>query len=210
MSFMPQGSHRGLREMDIPGSMAFHVSMTVVYVIIAAALYFVVNLRFMGVARRVLDQWARLTIPMGRERRQFSNIGTEFAYETDGDTSEHDAAIGVKMLGVFGVVLLWYFLLTDLPPVLMTGCLGIITGYFLIYLMNYRVIINDQVISVPTYHCTRQSYRLDQLIRIEGQGTSLTRLYFSDGRRVEIMRYVQGKKTLLLRLQNIADRNQKD
>ncbi len=191
--------------------------MLVPYLVIAAALHWVLGRRFMGPIRRAMDIiFNRQTADLGTALR-FSRIGEAKAYDSQARTDSHQTTIGLRMLATFGATTLLCMLAfgqsaeamlgNGVTPFLTFAMLFLITGYYLIYIWTYRIDIAADTMTIPTYHMTRRALDPRRLIRIEDDGAYVLRLYFEDGSRAEVLKYVTGRQALTARLTAEVNRN---
>ena len=191
------------------------------YIVIAAALLWVLNLRGMGSIRRLFDRFLNATTSGLSLMTRFSEIGTDRKFEKQGHTAYHSSSRGLRLIATALTGLaLWYWLtlsqtnniagvtVQSNPPSFVTIALVLlIVGYYLIYIWTYQVKITDTELTVPTYHLTTRSYDLTQLNSVEDDGAYSLRLYFRDGRRAEVLKYVTGQLTFRRRLEDTVKNN---
>ena len=188
------------------------------YLVIAAAIVAILNLRFMGKIRRLFDKGLNATTSDLDLAKRFSEIGERRAFETTGRTSKHQVTRGLRVLATgLTIAAIWYWLGTSFwpqdygitvhgaPPSFITIALVfVIVGYYLIYIWTYEVQISDTDLIVPTFHLTKKRYDLTQLRSIEDDGAYMLRLYFHDGKRAEVLKYVTGPQSFRTRLEQLA------
>ena len=190
----------------------------IAYLVIAAAIVGVLNLRYMGPIRRLFDKGVNATTSDLDLAKRFSEIGERRAFETSGRTSKHQVTRGLRVLATgLTICALWYWLgmawttevdgmtIQSNPPSFLTIALVlVIVGYYLIYIWTYEVQISDTDLIVPTYHLTKKRYDLTKLRSIEDDGAYMFRLYFHDGKRAEVLKYVTGPQSFRTRLEQLA------
>ena len=190
----------------------------IAYLVIAAAIVGVLNLRYMGPIRRLFDKGVNATTSDLDLAKRFSEIGERRAFETSGRTSKHQVTRGLRVLATgLTICALWYWLgmawatkvdgmtIQSNPPSFLTIALVlVIVGYYLIYIWTYEVQISDTDLIVSTYHLTKKRFDLTQLRSIEDDGAYMFRLYFHDGKRAEVLKYVTGPQSFRTRLEQMA------
>lgn len=185
--------------------------------LIAAAIRWLLNLRGLGPLRRAMDVFANGSVTNLNHAKRFSDIGESVPFEAQGGTNRHETTVGLRILATFLMVTLLGILATGGPtqPLLGRGMESflvfagavLLAGYYLIYIWTYRLTLSDSELVIPTWGLGEKRFDLARLDSVEDDGAYCLRLYFDDGRRAEILKYVTGRRTMLTRLENRVKRN---
>ena len=185
------------------------------YILIAAVLVWVGNrprLRWFG---RALDRHADRYVKGGRAVEVLAGLGSKRAVPANAGRSVHAATYGLKLVSTLLIVLLmttlYYqmvgpqeqFVPEDYEAATFIA-FGVAGLYYLIYIWRYRLVLEDQMLSIPTLAMSMKHYDLRNLIGVEASGGHTAKLFFGTGRPVEVLRHVADRDSLFARLHAAA------
>ena len=173
-----------------------------ILLVIAAGVKFALNRMGAGV-RAKFNKMANSKI---------SDLGAAKVVAAVGDTASvhntlgrrtHHVTIGIKLLGTaLSLFTLVYFadpsngLLPEKNFMLWYSGLAACFAWYLGYIWTYALVIENTELSVPTWGFGVKTYDLKNLISIEEDGAYSVTLFFEDGRKAEILKYVAGRGAL--------------
>lgn len=118
------------------------------------------------------------------------------------------ATIGVRGISTICVIALLYLLnlhsedaaFSPIPPDYfwegyMTA--SALSAWYMGYIWTYELHLDGYRLVIPTWGFGAREYDLRALIRVEDDGAYIMRLFFEDGSRAEIVKYVRGRAELL-------------
>ncbi|WP_425050935.1 hypothetical protein [Psychromarinibacter sp. S121] len=190
------------------------------YLIIGAAISWVLKFRGLTPLRRGLDRLTAGNTENLEHMLRVAGIGQEAPYEQEQRTTTHKATFGVRMLGTFLVVALLLMIcpllggdpalpLPGLEGLLIYLILVLLGAWYLTYMWTYEIVVTDKVISAPTWWLKRKDHDISTLDMMESDAGYMWRLYFWDGKRIEVLRYVAGRKALERRLKRQIELNRR-
>lgn len=196
------------------------VGYLVGYLIIGAAITWLLKFRGLTPLRRGLDSLTANRTDNHESMLRVAGIGQDAPYDQEKTTATHKATFGVRMLGTFivtAIVLAICPLWGGDPTLPLPGRDGVLTylilvllgAWYLTYMWTYEIVVSDSILSAPTWWLRRKAYDISTLDMIESDAGYMWRLYFWDGKRVEVLRYVAGRKTLERRLKKQIELNRR-
>lgn len=187
------------------------LKIIMIYLLIGAVLVFVLNRPGMGRVRRGMDRLANRSASGLGAAKLVADIGSAQQAGLAAGQVQHDATIGLKALStvVVGLMLALMWPGAEWTPgmsivgpdgqlIFAGACL--LAAIYLAFILRYRIEIVGNDLMVPTYWQTRRAHDLRKLTSLEDDGAYIFRLYFEDGRKVEILKYVTGAADLRQRL----------
>lgn len=168
--------------------------------LIAGAIWYVVNLRGMKLFRQALDRshsfeskmWTTLSA-MGEDDATGGSLTHEVFHATLGLRTVSTALIGLLMLVLFPVPLL-----EDAMP--FAGMFAVeeyvlcavIAGYYLFWVHSYRVEVHGSTLVYRNFLMRQRNLDLRRLEDVEDDHHYCLRLYFDDGSKAEIFKNLTG------------------
>lgn len=124
--------------------------------------------------------------------------------------------LGVRVISTVGVIAILYLLnlhsenagISPLPPeYFWEGYMAAsaLSAWYMSYIWTYSLALDGHRLIVPTWGFGAREHDLRGLIRVEDDGAYLLRLYFEDGGKAEVLKYVRGRAELL----NLLDEMQR-
>ena len=175
-----------------------------IYLGIAAAIGFVANRKGMGRFRAWLDRASNKHVAGLAEAKRISMVGETRAVQAFAGRAVHRVTIGTRLLST-GLAVALLLVINgrvgagpgtfvpqgyEIPALIAAVLLAI---YYLAFIWSYRLIVEDGSLTVPTLSFGRRRLDLRKLVRVEDDGAYLLRLYFEDGGRSDILKYVEGR-----------------
>ena len=179
-----------------------------IYLVIAAVLVFVGSFKGMGWFRRGLDRAAN---------RQNGQLGNAKVIAGFGDNKEVQAfagrrtfrmTFGLRLMSTVlsGVLLL--FLFRDIGaenPMVAPKGLGAevflggagLAAFYLHFIWRYALVIQDYELHVPRYIGSPKVFDLRKIEHVEEDGQYNLRIWFSEGGKTEIIKFVEGHGKLM-------------
>lgn len=190
-----------------------------IYLAIAAVIVGIGRPKGMGRYRRGLNKLANSKVENLAAAKVIASVGDSKRVDTFVGRRVHRLTVGTKLLSTFlasALVVLIYKDVDAAQPLIapaghgetvFLSSLGIV-GYYLAYIWSYKVVIQDFELRVPTYFFSSRPYDLRQLEWFEDDGAYTLSLWFEDGGKASIMKYVEGRATLLKELSSYAKANE--
>ncbi|MEM9438191.1 MAG: hypothetical protein AAGA15_14230 [Pseudomonadota bacterium] len=180
---------------------------------VAIVVWLVFNRAGTPATRAILDRLANKKKAPGQDR--VARIGeTPLAPDAFGKRVL-PATIGVRGISTICVIAVLYLLnlhsedasYSPIPPdYFWEGYMAAsaLAAWYMGYIWTYELHLHGSRLVVPTWGFRSREYDLNSLIRVEDDGAYILRLFFEDGSRAEIVKYVRGRADLLNALERHA------
>ncbi len=191
------------------------------YLAIAAVLAWSLRSRRMTGLRRFVDRRANAGVEHLGLAKRVAALGDARQQPKGAAQTHHRTTIGLRAVSAtVCTAVLWVtfpgsdsdaggmqMMGPDLNSPALFATLLVLSVPYLIFIWRYDVILSGTSLSVPTFWFTHKKVDLTELDMIEDDGAYCCRLYFRDGRRVEVLKYLTGRSDLLRVLKRHEERN---